>query len=92
MAEQRRKLNSSFVPGKEPASGEFVISMHRVDDMPYWYDGMANGNERKMFRKHLEPSVKFSLLDVDGNRHALQVSFETIDKEDSRNKLILRRQ
>ncbi|CAI8932411.1 hypothetical protein [Pseudomonas sp. IT-P4] len=90
--ERRKKLNPVFEDGKEPAAGEFVVSLHRVDDMPYWYDGMANGDERKLFRKNLEPGLKITLLDIDGNRHALQVSFESIDKEDSRNKLVLRRQ
>jgi hypothetical protein len=92
MREKSRTLAASFVPDKEPASGEFVVSLHRVDDMPYWYDGMANGNERKLFRKHLEPAIKLVLLDIDGNRHALRISLETNDREDSRNKLILRRQ
>jgi len=92
MREKDKVLETAFVPDKEPASGEFVLSLHRAHDMPYWYDNLANGDKTKLFRKHLDPGLKFTLLDIDGNRHSLQASFDIVSNEDSRNRLVLRRQ
>lgn len=92
MREKDKVLATSFVAGREPAAGEFVFSLHRVHDMSYWYDGEANGDKTKLFRQYLDPGIKLTLLDIDGNRHSLQVSFDIKENESSRDKLVLRRQ
>lgn len=81
--------DASFVTGKQPSPGELIVSLHRVDDMPYWYDAMAEGNKVKLYRSLLDPGVTFVLLDEEGNRHRLQISFDSPSIGDSRNKLIL---
>jgi len=86
----QKKLNTAF-SGKGPAQGELIISMHRADDIPYWYDGQANGDKRRLYRQQLDPGIDIILLDEDGNRHALTIAFDSRSGEDSRNRLILAR-
>ncbi|MFJ4375664.1 hypothetical protein ACIP1T_24030 [Pseudomonas japonica] len=78
-----------FEPGKQPSPGELIVSLQRVDDMTYWYDGMAAGQPNRMFRSQLDAPVVFVLLDVEGNRHRLQVSFQPPSTNDNRNYLNL---
>jgi hypothetical protein len=73
----------------KPSPGELIFSLHRVPDMPYWHDGLAGGDKMKMYREHLDPPVVFVLLDEEGNRHRLQVSFPSSSIDDSRNQLKL---
>ena len=86
-----RTLDTSFIESKKPAPGELIFSLHRTDDMKYWYDGLAEGSERKLYRKLMDPGVDFVLLDEEGNRHSLSIAFESPFLENSRNKLILSR-
>ena len=81
-------LKSSFEGGSKPSPGELIVSLHRTDDMKFWYDGMAGGDVHRLYRKLLDPGVIFVLLDVDGNRHRLQVSFAASSTTDSRNRLV----
>ena len=85
-----KRLDTAFVKDKEPSPGELVVSLHRTDDVKYWYDGLANGDKRKLYRQHLDPAVRFQLLDEEGNRHSLSVGFESWTQKDSRNKLIVK--
>ncbi|WP_458129723.1 hypothetical protein [Pseudomonas sp. Z2-11] len=84
-----KTLKTSFEGDKQPAPGELIVSLHRTDDMKYWHDGMANGDEHKFYRKLLDLGVIFVLLDEDGNRHKVKISFEASSRTDSRNILIL---
>ncbi|MDO7900316.1 hypothetical protein [Pseudomonas citrulli] len=86
----QKQLKTSFDKGG-PAAGELLISLHRTDDMQYWYDGRANGDTRKFYRQQLDPDINIVLLDEDGNRHSLAIGFESPSKEDSRNTLVVRR-
>ncbi|MBF4557655.1 hypothetical protein H7698_16380 [Pseudomonas sp. p50] len=85
----RRKLDTSFAANKQPSPGEMIVSLHRLDNLMYWYDGLAGGDAYKLYRKHLDPGMRFFLIDEEGNRHSLSVAFESGTIEDSRNKLIL---
>ncbi|WP_338496422.1 hypothetical protein V5F23_20900 [Pseudomonas sp. WP18] len=86
----QKNLKTAF-DGERPAQGELVISLHRTDDVEYWYDGRAGGDKRKLYRQKLDPGLHLVLLDEEGNRHSLAVSFESPTNEDSRNKLVLTR-
>ncbi|MCJ8205296.1 hypothetical protein [Pseudomonas sp. RGM2987] len=86
----QKDLKTSF-DGEPPGQGELVISLHRTDDVEYWYDGRAGGDKRKLYRQKLDPAVHLVLLDEEGNRHSLAVAFESPTREDSRNKLVLSR-
>lgn len=83
----KKKLETSFSGGLQPAPGQLIVSLHRTDDVKYWYDGLANGDKRKLYRQHLDPGLKVVLLDDEGNRHSLSISFESSSLEDSRNTL-----
>ncbi|MNP39144.1 hypothetical protein D3C76_1327030 [compost metagenome] len=87
----KKALSSQFVNGKEPSPGELIVSLRRTDDMKYWYDRMAEGDQRKFYRKQMDPAMRIALLDEEGNRHALSVSFEPPTLEGSRNKLVLKK-
>lgn len=81
-------IDTELVDIKRPSPGELIVSLHRVANMPYWYDGKAGSDPNKQFRKKLDPSVYFVLLDEEGNRHRLQIGFDAPTKEDSRNGLV----
>jgi len=90
----KKSLSVSFPGGKRPAPGELIVSLHRTDDILYWYDKKADGDKRKLYRKHMDDDVKFVLLDEEGNRHSLSIGFiARFDQNitDSRNTLILSR-
>ncbi|VVO42903.1 hypothetical protein [Pseudomonas fluorescens] len=84
-----KTLKTSFDGNKRPSPGQLIVSLHRTDDVKYWHDGMAGGEEHKRYRKLLDGGVKCVLLDEEGNRHPLQISFEAPTLADSRNKLIV---
>ncbi|WP_434574621.1 hypothetical protein J3P88_08015 [Pseudomonas sp. Z3-6] len=90
MRNYQKNLKTSF-DGERPAPGELIISLHRMDDVKYWYDGLASGDKRKMYRQQLDPGIYLVLLDEEGNRHSLAVGFASSSKENSRNTLILSR-
>lgn len=81
-------IDTELVDIKRPSPGELIVSLHRVANMPYWYDGKAGSNPKKQFRKMLDPGVYFVLLDEEGNRHRLLIGFDAPTNEDSRNQLI----
>ncbi len=72
-----------------PARGELIVSVHRQDDVKYWYDGQAGDDFRKKYRAILDPHMVFVLRDENGNRHRLQVGFLDPSQPNSRNQLIL---
>lgn len=82
-------IREAFEESHRPSPGELMISLHREMDMTYWYDEMAEGDERRMYRKMLDGPVVFVLRDVEGNRHRLQVGFPSSTLIDSRNSLVL---
>ncbi|WP_166367088.1 hypothetical protein [Pseudomonas akapageensis] len=84
-----KPFKTSFDGNKQPSPGELIVSLHRVADMPYWHDSMAAGDRYKLFRERLDPAVVFVLLDEEGNRHRLRISFDDPSREDSRNRLNL---
>jgi len=75
-----------------PAPGELMISLHRVDDMTFWYDEMAYGDKDRMYRQLLDQPLIFVLIDMEGNRHRLAVGFPSPTQDDSRNTLMINRQ
>jgi hypothetical protein len=81
-------IDTELVDIKRPSPGELIVSLHRVANMPYWYDGKAGSNPNKQFRKKLDPGVYFVLLDEEGNRHRLLIGFDAPTNEDSRNRLV----
>ncbi|MFB4394947.1 MULTISPECIES: hypothetical protein [unclassified Pseudomonas] len=83
------KIRREFVNLKEPAPGEVLFALHRVDDMPYWYDGMAGDDESKHYRASLDQPLMLVLYDRQGTRHRLQVGFPPKSIVDSRNQVIL---
>jgi hypothetical protein len=74
---------------KNVSPGQLVISLHRTDDMNYWYDGMASGNKYKFYRKMMDDPLLIMLMDEEGNRHKLAVSFKDKSLARSRNELML---
>lgn len=83
---QGRSISTGFPGNKKPDAGNLCISLHRTDEMPYWYDKMS-GNVHEHFRLHLDPDVKYSIVDEDGNRHYLSVGFPAPTLLDNRNYL-----
>lgn len=81
-------IETELVDIKRPSPGELIVSLHRVANMPYWYDGKAGPDPYKQFRKMLDPGVYFVLLDEEGNRHRLLIGFDAPTNEDSRNRLV----
>ena len=84
-------IDTALQEGMKPANGELIISLHRVPDMPFWHDGKAGGDEKKMFRKLLDRPLILVLLDQEGNRHRVQVKFPSASESDSRNALVVSR-
>lgn len=82
-------IRMEFEPNQQPSPGELMVSLHRVADMPYWYDGMAEGDEEKHFRALLDPPMVFVMLDMEGNRHRLMIGFQPPTLDFSRNTLVL---
>ena len=83
-------IREEFEGDFTPSPGQLLVSNHRVADMRYWYDDMAEGDPNKRFREKLDKPVIFVLLDVYGNRHRLAVGYESPTEEDSRNTLVLK--
>lgn len=86
------KLDTSFRGGSPPAPGQLMVSLHRVNDMPYWYDKMAGDDPYKKYRARLDPAMIYLLLDEEGNRHKLRIGFAPNTITDSRNKFELKSQ
>lgn len=84
-----KPLSTQFHGGKKPSPGRLLVSLHREADKAYWHDGMAQGDNSRLYRKRLDPPVILVLLDEEGNRHRLQVGFQAPSIDDSRNLLIL---
>ncbi|MEN5305394.1 hypothetical protein [Pseudomonas sp. TWI628] len=82
-------IKQEVIEGKEPGPGELIIMLHRLADMPYWYDGRANGDETRMHRITLDQPMMLVLYDMRGTRHRLRIGFPEPTVEDSRNQLIL---
>ncbi|MNG10205.1 hypothetical protein D3C84_936610 [compost metagenome] len=89
MKEKRKLLKTSFEGHAQPSPGQLIVSLYRTDDMEYWYDGLANGNVHRLYRKLLDPGIVFVMLDEDGNRHRLLIGFAPPTTADSRNRLVL---
>lgn len=80
-------LDYGLKAGEEVAEGALLLSLERVWDMPYWFDGMSPGGD---YRSQLQGPMHFTLVDQYGNRHRLNVSFRPAGEPDSRNGLVLR--
>lgn len=72
-----------------PSPGELLVSNHRAADLPYWYDGMSQGDALRNYRSILDRPVRYVLRDEDGNRHSLQIGYADTSIPGSRNQLIL---
>ncbi|MFT0521580.1 hypothetical protein [Pseudomonas faucium] len=83
------KIQREFVSTKEPGPGEVLFALHRIDDMPYWYDGKAGEDESRHYRASLDQPLMLVLYDQQGTRHRLQVGFPPPSVVDSRNEVIL---
>ncbi|WP_030131405.1 hypothetical protein [Pseudomonas sp. QTF5] len=86
------ELDTSFRGGNPPGPGQLMVSLHRVHDMPYWYDKMAEGDEHKLYRARLDPAMIFVMLDEEGNRHKLRIGFDAPTLDESRNRLVYKPQ
>lgn len=84
-----KTFKKEFEKNKQPAPGELMVSLNRTDDMPYWHDSMATGEEDELFREHLEDAIFLVLRDEDGNEHRLSIDFPPATTADSRNVLKL---
>lgn len=90
MKTRSKTLATDFNDNK-PAPGVWVMGLYRTDNLKYWYDGLANGDKRKLYRKHLDKNIQLVLIDQEGNRHSLLVKFEDKNLHDSRNTLVIDR-
>ncbi|MEB0207280.1 hypothetical protein [Pseudomonas sp. CCC3.1] len=90
---RQSKLNTMLSEADAPVSpGQLVITLNREANIPYFTSipGVANGDALdNETREHLSKVLKVLLFDVEGNRHRLQISFESTTLPDSRNKLLL---
>ncbi|MFJ4110458.1 hypothetical protein [Pseudomonas sp. NPDC089758] len=68
-------LEEDLVPGKGPAPGDLMVSLHRMDDLVYWHDKMGNGEAYRNYREHLEGGLKFRLRDLYGNLHPIVIDY-----------------
>jgi hypothetical protein len=82
-------LKTDFVDNKVPGKGQLMICLHRVPDMPYWHDKMAEGSLQKMYRAELDKGLEAQLYDEEGNLHELRIDFLGRTVLDSRNQLVL---
>lgn len=89
LKETGKVLQYEFHGDNKPSPGELIVSLHRVDDLEYWYDGMAGGDEHRQYQRLLKSAVIFVMLDEDGNRHRVQIGFPDKSLVDSRNRLLL---
>lgn len=72
-----------------PSPGQLLVSLHRLADMTYWYDGMAGAKENMNFREQLDGPVTYVLRDAEGTRHRLQIGFRDASISESRNELVM---
>ncbi|KIH80637.1 hypothetical protein UCMB321_5611 [Pseudomonas batumici] len=68
---------TTLVPGNSVGKGRLMISLNRVDNVAYRH------------RTPLEGALELLLLDMNGNKHRLDVGFPGKTVVDSRNKLLI---
>ncbi|UTL82542.1 hypothetical protein [Pseudomonas putida] len=83
-------LQSDLIPGYEPAPGDLLVSLHRVDDLTYWYDKMGDGDVLRNYRAQLNGDLKFRLRDLYGNLHQVSIGFPDPTVAGHRNIVTLR--
>ncbi|WP_313740066.1 hypothetical protein [Pseudomonas sp.] len=95
MASTRKRVLQPLDASRAPAEGELLLSLNRVTDFrlrreqPDDPDVLTDEDEEK--RKLLKQPFRFRLLDRQGNRHALQVSYAGAGR-DGRNTFLLSKQ
>ncbi|MCX2891036.1 hypothetical protein OO258_22645 [Pseudomonas sp. DCB_BI] len=82
-------IEKALIEGEEPGFGQLFIVLHRVDNMPFWSDVHANGDQTKMFRAALDKPMMLILRDTRGNRHRLRIGFPPASIQDGRNQVVL---
>ena len=83
-------LNASFKPEAPSVSpGQLIICLNRVADLPFLDSNYGNDDVATDLREILSAPIQLTLIDVDGNKHNLQVSFPARTIVDSRNYLVL---
>ncbi|MFJ4387121.1 hypothetical protein ACIP02_22695 [Pseudomonas sp. NPDC089408] len=66
-------LDTELVDSHKPGAGDVCFALHRVSDLPLFYD-KDQANDKK-WRSALERPLSFRLMDQNGNWHRLRVSF-----------------
>ncbi|MCO1620143.1 hypothetical protein [Pseudomonas putida] len=82
-------IRLDLIPGEEPGFGQLFIVLHRVDNMPFWSDVLAEGDQTKMFREALDKPMMLILRDERGTRHRLRIGFPPASVQDARNQVVL---
>ncbi|WHS58960.1 hypothetical protein [Pseudomonas sp. G2-4] len=83
-----KQPSTDFVEQYRPGRGELLVSLHRVPDMPYWHDSMAE-DPLMHYRERLDGAVRCLMRDEEGNTHRFDVSFDVPSRVDSRNRLLI---
>jgi|GEM_PF-2263243 len=95
MAGKRGLTLEQVQPNRRPANGELLISLNRVTNFRQRYETPDDPDiltdEEAPQREHLMRAFKFRLLDQQGNRHDLQISYEGAGR-DGRNTFTLSKQ
>ncbi|MFS0827924.1 hypothetical protein [Pseudomonas phoenicis] len=95
MAARRGRALQELQPDRAPAKGELLLSLNRVTDFRLRYeqpddpDILDDEDEDK--RELLKQPFRFRLLDQQGNRHDLQISYAGAGR-DNRNTFLLSKQ
>lgn len=80
MAGKRELTLEPLQPNRRPASGELLISLNRMTNFRQRYETPDDPDiltdEEAPQREYLMRAFKFRLLDQQGNRHALQITYE----------------
>ncbi|MDZ5602160.1 hypothetical protein SJI00_05135 [Pseudomonas sp. RP23018S] len=72
MARHRAYQLPAEVKGAKPGDGQLMIMLQRDTGFV-----LSSSNEEPAYRRALEPSLRLTLLDVEGNVHPLTFAFET---------------
>lgn len=82
-------LRTDFVDNQVPNRGVLMVCLHRVPDMPYWHDKMADGSIQRMYRSALDKPLLAQLFDEEGNLHEVLIDFLSRTLLDNRNLLAI---
>jgi hypothetical protein len=85
MAGKRGLTLEALDPNRRPATGELLLSLNRVNDFRQRFEQPDDPDiltdEEEAEREHLLRAFRFRLLDQQGNRHDLQVTYAGVGRE-----------